>query len=125
MKNIAACITFILFILGLNVAYAADKNAKLFQVATINSLAQGIFDSDYNYKNLMKHGNFGLGTFADIDGEMVAFNGVFYQIDEQGKVKVATGKQLTPFAQVTYFKPTLHTTFNTSTSFVYLKNKLV
>lgn len=82
----------------------------IFQVATINALAQGIYDGDYQYGSLMEQGNFGLGTFLALDGEMVAVDGHFYQIEANGKLKSVTRKQIVPFANVTYFKPTLHKT---------------
>src|SRR5690349_11376074 len=89
-------------------ALAANKNiaqSAVFQVATIGSLALGVYDGNYDYGSLMKHGNFGVGTFLDLNGEMVAIDGDFYQIESSGKLKLVNAKQIVPFAEVTFFKP--------------------
>lgn len=76
----------------------------LFQVSTLNSLLAGDYDGHVNYRSVKKYGNFGLGTFNALDGEMVAVDGEFYQVHEDGTVSVVRNKQLTPFAAVTFFK---------------------
>ncbi|EKD72191.1 MAG: hypothetical protein ACD_45C00740G0002 [uncultured bacterium] len=92
--------------------FGRTVDSSVFQVATINALAQGVYDGDYTYGKLMKHGDFGLGTFLGINGEMVAVDGHFYQIESDGTLKLVTANQITPFAEVTHFKPSLHHTLN-------------
>ena len=46
-----------------------------------------------------------LGTFNDLDGEMVGFDGTFYQLRSDGSARPVTGDQKTPFAVVTFFQP--------------------
>ena len=36
------------------------------------------------YGELRRHGDFGLGTFNGLDGEMIAFDGSFYQVKSDG-----------------------------------------
>ncbi len=76
----------------------------LFQISTLNALLAGDYDGHANYRSVKKHGNFGLGTFTALDGEMVAVDGKFYQVHEDGTVSVVENKQQTPFAAVTFFK---------------------
>jgi acetolactate decarboxylase len=107
--------TFIstLFItLGLHVMTANAANQPVFQVATIGSLTQGVYDGDYTYGNLMKHGDFGLGTFLDLNGEMVAIDGSYYQIEANGKLKSVRTSQIVPFAEVTFFHPEMQKTLS-------------
>ena len=40
----------------------------------------GVYDGDLTYQELARHGDFGLGTFDALDGEMIALDGAFYQI---------------------------------------------
>ena len=54
---------------------------------------------------IRKYGDFGLGTFNDLDGEMVGFDGTFYQLRSNGSARPVTGDQKTPFAVVTFFQP--------------------
>lgn len=97
---------FIFFLLTTSYATDSNREGTLFQVSTIGALAQGVYDSNYHYSQLFKHGDFGLGTFNHLNGEMVAVDGKFYQILGNGKLHVVTANQLTPFAEVTFFKPT-------------------
>jgi acetolactate decarboxylase len=69
-------------------------------------LSQGIYEGDTSFDELKKHGNFGIGTFNDLDGEMVALNGQFYQVKADGHVYlVEAGWLQTPFSVVTFFDP--------------------
>jgi acetolactate decarboxylase len=54
---------------------------------------------------LLRHGDFGLGTFNSLDGEMLVLDGVCYQLRSDGSATVADLGELTPFAAVTSFHP--------------------
>jgi acetolactate decarboxylase len=73
----------------------------LFQESTIGALQAGDYDGDLSLKDLRAHGDFGLGTFNDLDGEMVFLEGTFYQIKSDGKVYPVNNSMKTPFADVT------------------------
>ena len=62
------------------------------------------YDGDLTLKELQKKGSFGIGTFNELDGEMIGFNNHFYQIKSDGKVYPVKKEQQTPFAVVTDFK---------------------
>jgi len=76
----------------------------LFQESTISALQSGDYDGDMSIKELRTHGNFGLGTFNDLDGEMVFLDGSLYQIKSDGKVYPVNDSMKTPFADVTSFE---------------------
>ncbi|MFP4548449.1 MAG: acetolactate decarboxylase [Fidelibacterota bacterium] len=78
----------------------------LTQVATIDALLAGVYDGHMTLEKLKSYGNFGLGTFDKLDGEMVVLNGVVYQVKVDGKVYVPDDTLTTPFAAVSYFKTT-------------------
>jgi acetolactate decarboxylase len=52
---------------------------------------------------LLNHGDFGIGTFVDLDGEMVVFDGICYQISAKGTVAPVEEDRLIPYAVVTRF----------------------
>ncbi|MEO8240651.1 MAG: acetolactate decarboxylase [Flavobacterium sp.] len=79
------------------------KNTKVYQYSTINALMEGGFDGDMTMEVLQKKGNFGIGTFNQLDGEMIGFDNHFYQIKSDGKVYPVNPLQKTPFAFVAYF----------------------
>ena len=55
--------------------------------------------------SILSKGNFGLGTFDALDGEMLILDGVCHQLTSDGKARVADLEQRTPFTVVTNFVP--------------------
>src|ERR1700722_13016360 len=45
----------------------------LFQVSTSGALVAGVYDREVSVRAILGRGDFGLGTFANLDGEMVEF----------------------------------------------------
>jgi acetolactate decarboxylase len=76
----------------------------LYQVSTIDALVQGVFDGIRPVGELRKHGDFGIGTFEALDGEMIVLDGVVYQAKADGRVYQVPDSLTTPFATVTYFE---------------------
>ncbi len=81
----------------------------LFQVSTSGALVAGVYDREVSVRSILEHGDFGLGTFANLDGEMVILDGRVYQVQGSGLVSEASGDDGTPFAVVTRFSPTIDT----------------
>jgi acetolactate decarboxylase len=77
----------------------------LFQVSTSGALVAGVSSGAVSAKTILDHGDFGLGTFADLDGEMVVLDGHVYQIQGSGHVSQAALNAQAPFAVVTRFAP--------------------
>jgi acetolactate decarboxylase len=84
--------------------YLRVDHATLFQVSTSSALVEGIYKGAVSIGQLREHGDFGLGTFEGLDGEMVAFDGHFFQVRSDGSVRAAADSDLSPFAAVTHFK---------------------
>jgi acetolactate decarboxylase len=81
------------------------EHATLFQVSTSGALVEGVLGGAVTVATLREHGNFGLGTYVDLDGEMIVLDAEFYQIRSDGTVRLAKDGQLAPFAVVTHFRP--------------------
>src|ERR1700756_5280582 len=75
----------------------------LFQVSTSGALVAGVYDREVSVKSILEHGDFGLGTFANLDGEMVVLDGRAYQVHGTGQVSEAGLDAGAPFAVVTRF----------------------
>ena len=45
------------------------------QTSTIDALLARVFDGEMTYGQLSQYGDFGIGTFNALDGEMIAFGG--------------------------------------------------
>jgi len=83
------------------------KRDVIFQSSTIISLLKGIYDGDTTCEELKKHGDFGIGTFNGLDGEMVVLNGKIHQIRADGSAHRAPSSLRTPFVVLTFFEPDL------------------
>ena len=79
------------------------KHHSLFQVSTSSALVEGVFDGCTCVHDLKRHGDFGLGTFEGLDGEMVMLDGVCYQIRAGGKAHEVVDSTFVPFATITRF----------------------
>src|SRR5512136_1450849 len=85
------------------VARATGDREVLYQVSTIDALMQGVFDGVQPVGEIRKRGDFGIGTFDALDGEMIVLEGVVYQAKADGHIYTAADSQTTPFATVTFF----------------------
>jgi len=79
------------------------QRETLVQISTIDALLGGVYDGVADFGTLKKYGDFGIGTFEGLDGEMVGFNGSFYQIKADGIAYPVSDSMKTPFACVTFF----------------------
>lgn len=75
----------------------------LFQFNTLDSFLDGDYDGVMPYSELFLKGDTGLGTFHAVDGEMIAFDGRYYQIRWDGSIVNVTGDMTAPLAMVTWF----------------------
>ncbi len=84
--------------------YFQTTRHRLYQISTAAALVQGAFQGAVSSRTLLAHGDFGLGTFDHLDGEMVVLDGSIYQIHGNGSVEQRTGDFLVPFAAVCFFR---------------------
>ncbi|NMB80108.1 MAG: acetolactate decarboxylase [Methanomicrobiales archaeon] len=81
----------------------AQDHDILYQVSTIDALVQGVFEGVQPVGELKKHGDFGIGTFDALDGEMIVLDGTVYQAKADGQIYPVPESLTTPFATVTHF----------------------
>ncbi len=105
LKSVTPIFCTVLFLVvvisGCNL-FSGDRDV-LYQVSTIDALMEGVYDGEVTFDELKKHGDFALGTFNALDGEMIGMSGEFYQIKVDGNAYPAAGTMKTPFAVVTFF----------------------
>ena len=73
---------------------------KMYQVATLQSLMTGYTRAVITVDELLQHGDTGLGTFEDVNGEMIVTGGHCYKAMEDGSVIEASPDEGVPFASV-------------------------
>jgi len=82
-----------------------DRNmGKYYQVSTLQALALGFSKSVITVEELLRHGDMGLGTFEDVDGEMIVLDGKCYRAKDNGNVVPAEDDRGVPFASVCHFQ---------------------
>ncbi len=74
------------------------KSNKIYQVSTLQALALGYTRPVVTVTELMRHGDTGLGTFENVDGEMIVLDGVCYQAKPDGSIVESSGSSGVPFA---------------------------
>ena len=73
---------------------------KIFQISTLQALALGYSRAVVTVSELLKHGDIGLGTFEDVNGEMIVADGECWRATEDGTVWKAEPDMGVPFASV-------------------------
>ena len=76
----------------------------LFQVSTSGALVRGVYQKAVSVEVLKRHGDFGVGTFDDLDGEMAVLEGRVYQARADGTVREVPDSVTAPFAVITKFE---------------------
>lgn len=79
--------------------------SSIYLCAPVNAIVEGIYEEHIPFSEIKRHGDFGLGTFDMLDGEMVMLDGRVYQMTADGSVMEVGDDMQTPFACVTFFKP--------------------
>lgn len=90
-----------------------DKSTKkvgtpIYLCSPANALVEGIYEEKIPFREIKEHGDFGIGTFDNLDGEMIMLDGVIYQITGDGTVNVVDDSAMTPFTCVTFYEPLTH-----------------
>src|SRR6202158_1160555 len=61
-----------------------DEDKTIFQTSTVDALMEGASQGDMTMGELKTHGDFGLGTFDGLDGEMIELDGKVFQVRADG-----------------------------------------
>ncbi len=80
------------------------NNDTLFQLSTIDALMQGLYDGSMPVSAALAYGDFGIGTFQGLDGEMLLLDGKMYQVPVSGRARIAGPDQVIPFMALTFFE---------------------
>ena len=127
-KNLLNLLSFIATLVFVSCTNTPQKNSALYQTGTINALLDGLYNGEVNFKQLKEKGDFGIGTFNTLDGEMLGFDGQFYQVKSDGIAYPVNDSLKTPFAVVTHFNKDISTqlrdTLNYKGLIQYLDSKI-
>jgi hypothetical protein len=82
--------------------YVHSSPRRMYQISTSTALVEGVYSGSVSSSILLEHGDFGVGTFEGLDGEMVILDGEIYQA--AGSVRRRSDDFLVPFASITHFR---------------------
>ena len=85
--------------------YLQVSHSTVYQVSTSTALVEGVYQGAVRIAELREHGDHGLGTFEQLDGEMIVVDGHFFQVRSDGSVTECADDVLSPFAVITHFTP--------------------
>src|ERR1700674_5135268 len=73
-----------------------DEDKTVFQTSTVDALMEGASSGDMTMGELKTHGDFGLGTFDGLDGEMIELDGKVFQVRADGHAHPVEDSARTP-----------------------------
>ena len=79
-----------------------DRDA-LYQVSTHQALTLGDYYGSVSVGELKRRGDFGIGTFDGINGELIMLDGVVYRAAADGSAEVVPDDETVPFANASFF----------------------
>ena len=75
----------------------------LYQLALFQSVAQGEYYGASTVGAFKEHGDFGMGIFEAVDGELIMLDGVVYQALHDGSVVIPSDDALIPYGNCAFF----------------------
>jgi len=89
---------------AMEIRKAKTQRPPVFISAPLAALVEGIYRADTTIGLIRQKGNLGIGTFNDLDGEMVLLDGQVYCLRPQGDAEIIPDDVMTPFALATHFE---------------------
>ncbi len=100
-----------------------DTNT-LFQVSTLQALMQGYYYPVSTVGELKANGDFGIGCFEGVNGELIMLDGTVYQAIYDSSLLVPKDATTVPYATVTFFKNNINKNLKNITSISNLMEQL-
>jgi acetolactate decarboxylase len=85
------------------VARQNKKKKPVFHYSLIDAMRNNVFVGDISVKDLRNKGDFGLGTYNYLDGEMIVLDGIFYRAVTNGDISEIKLECQVPYACITFF----------------------
>jgi acetolactate decarboxylase len=99
-----------------------EKKNEIYQVSTMGALMAGLYDGIETAGDLKTKGDFGLGTFEGLDGELIELDGKIFKISLNGTASFVRNSEKIPFAVTTFFKSDKNLILNRTMDSVQLRS---
>lgn len=97
----------------------------IYHYSVMDGMRNGIYKGEHHVAHLAKKGDFGLGTYNLLDGEMIVKDGVFYRIRSDGSIEKADPASQSPFNSLTNFEADTTVLFTFSGDFGELQSYIL
>ena len=127
LKKLFFALTFFVVLVGCNHQNSINKTINtdtLFQVSTLQALMQGYYYPVSTVGELKENGNFGIGCFEAVNGELIMVDGVVYQAIHDSSILVPDNNTPIPYATVTFFNNDINIELENINSIDNLKEQL-
>ena len=78
------------------------KQKMIYQVSLLQGLTHGDYYGSVTIAELKQHGDIGIGTFNQLNGELIMLDGEVYRAAGNGSVEVVSDTETTPFSVATF-----------------------
>ena len=129
-KKLFFAFTFFIFLFGCNQQSSTNQITQtnntdtLFQVSTLQALMQGYYYPVSTVGELKQNGDFGIGCFEAVNGELIMVDGVVYQAIHDSSILVPDNNTTIPYATVTFFNNDISFELENVSSMENLKEQL-
>lgn len=97
---------------------------QITQISVVNALMLGEYDGIATLEELLRYGDFGVGTLDHLDGELIVLDGRAFQVHGDGLIAQVPLDAKIPFAVVTPFDPSGELSFPAILSLATLDERL-
>ena len=104
--------------------HVKKSDGAMYQVSTLQALMLGYTKGVITAEELRKHGDTGLGTFQDVNGEMILLDHKVYRADQEGCVTEVDPQIGVPFAAAASLKGAEEITLTAAASVEDVKQQL-
>jgi acetolactate decarboxylase len=102
--NVLPIMALLFSMLVASCAASTAPRDTLYQVSVSDALLAKEYKGEVTLDELLRHGNFGLGAFDRLDGEMTVLDGKIYQARPDGTIERPLLTETTPWAAITRFR---------------------
>jgi acetolactate decarboxylase len=93
-----------------------SQETSLYQFSTFSALSNGLYESSISLEKIKDFGDFGIGTYNSLDGELILYNGKFLRAKADSinhkQVEEVRIYEKTPFIELVQFKSDTAFTIN-------------
>ncbi len=114
-------LSYLLIALLLLMGCSSVEKDIIYHYSVLKALDNGVLEGNMKIGELKKNGDFGLGTFNKMDGEMIILDKTVYRVSPEGKITQPDDQTLIPYSVITFYHQDDTMSLNSATDYPSLK----